>query len=97
MMGGYYNLGGSFFTWWFGVWLAVGLAVIGLGTYGLKLVSSNSLQSVHSGSVILLIASIIAFPTMWGFFVGSVLLFVAAILGLSWQPVTQVRQETAPT
>lgn len=97
MMGGYYGTGGSFFLWWSAVWLAVGLAIIGLGIYGLRLVSSNNLQSVHNGSVILLITSVIAFPTMWGFFVGSALLFAAAIIGLSWQPMTQMQQETAPT
>ena len=44
MMGGYYNVAGSFFTWWFGVWLVVGLVVIGLGIYGLKLVSSSKVR-----------------------------------------------------
>lgn len=84
MMGGYAPFG--FGLWWLGVWLVFGIVSIALGVYGLRLVSSTDLSKIRTGSVMLLISAIIAFPSMWGFFAGSALLFVASIVGLVWQP-----------
>jgi hypothetical protein len=39
-----------------------------------------------------LIISIVAFPTMWGFMIGSLLMFISSILGLTWTPPAQPAQ-----
>ena len=38
------------------------------------------------GGVLTLIVAIIALPTLWGLFIGSLLGFIGAILGLVWSP-----------
>lgn len=96
MMGGYYGGTTAFAAWWIAIWLIAGLLAIGLGIYGLKLVSSSSVQSVRTGSVLFLVSAVIAFPTMWGLLIGSALLFIASIIGLTWQPMNQVQGEKVP-
>lgn len=74
------------------VWIAVSIgmmtAVVGLGTYGAVSMNSSSIDDVRTGATLVLVSSIIAFPTMWGFFVGSLLMFIGSLLGLTWQPST---------
>ena len=41
---------------------------------------------VKTGAALALVAGLIAFPTMWGFWIGSILLIVGAITGLTWTP-----------
>jgi hypothetical protein len=99
MMGGYWGMMGGYVPFglglsWFGAWLAVGIVAIALGVYGVRLVSSTDLSKIHTGSVLLLVSAVIAFPSMWGFFAGSALLFVASILGLVWQPETRTTRLT---
>jgi len=79
---------------WASVWIISALIVIGLGVYGLVLMNSTRIGRVRTGSTLVLIASIIAFPTMWGFLIGSLLMFIGSILGLTWLPPTQ---PAAPT
>jgi hypothetical protein len=73
---------------WITFWIAIMIAVVGLGAYGAVLMNSSSIENVRTGATLILVASIIAFPTMWGFFIGSLLMFIGSILGLSWQPLT---------
>jgi hypothetical protein len=73
---------------WGFVWVISALVVIGLGTYGTVLMNSTSYTRVRTGSTLVLIASIIAFSTMWGFLIGSLLMFIGSILGLTWLPPT---------
>jgi len=49
---------------WSLVWVVSALIVIGLGVYGAALMNSANAARVRSGSAIVLVASIIAFPTM---------------------------------
>lgn len=49
--------------------------------------NTADLSRVRTGSTLVLVASIIAFPTMFGFILGSLLMLVGSILGLIWQPV----------
>jgi len=65
--------------------------VIGLGVLGVIWMNAPDLSKVRTGSTLVLVASIIAFPTMFGFMVGSLLMFIGAILGLTWQPLTTKR------
>lgn len=87
MMGGPWSAG---FPWSpFSAVFAV--AVIALGVMGVLWMNTTDLSRVRTGSTLVLIASIIAFPTMFGFFLGSLLMLIGGILGLTWQPaVTKV-------
>ncbi len=91
MMGyGMMHHGDGYFTSsvWVAVSIAVMIAVVGLGAYGAISMNSSSIDNVRTGATLVLVASVIAFPTMWGFFIGSLLMFVGSLLGLTWQPPT---------
>lgn len=79
---------------WGFVWVISAFVIIGLGVYGAVLMNSTDIGKVRMGSTLVLIASIIAFPTMWGFLIGSLLMFIGSLLGLTWLPPTSL---TAPT
>lgn len=85
MMGTYYA-GTSWFGWMAGIWLAITAVVIGLGVTGVLWMNSADVNKFRSGAIVLLVAAIVAFPTMWGFGIGSILMFVGAILGLTITP-----------
>ena len=61
--------------------------VIALGVLGVLWINTTDLGRVRTGSTLVLVASIIAFPTMFGFMLGSLLMLIGAVLGLTWQPV----------
>lgn len=84
MMGGPWSAG---FGWW-PLASVLSVAVVALGVIGTLWINTAELGRVRTGSTLVLVASIIAFPTMFGFVVGSLLMLVGAILGLTWQPVT---------
>jgi len=66
------------------VWIISAFIIVGLGVYGAVAMNSANLARVRMGSTLVLVASIIAFPTMWGFGIGSLLMFVGSLLGLTW-------------
>ncbi|MDV3293128.1 MAG: hypothetical protein LYZ70_02550 [Nitrososphaerales archaeon] len=87
-MMGYYGgmMGGYCGTGWYGlagVWLVVEAVALVLGVLGLVWMNSSSLGKVRNGSMLLLVVAVVAFPTMWGFWVGSILMFVGAVMGLT--------------
>lgn len=71
---------------WSLIWLISAVIVIALGVYGAVLMNSAQVGKVRMGATLVLVASIIAFPTMWGFMIGSLLMFVGSLLGLTWVP-----------
>lgn len=71
---------------WILLWLASGVLVVVLGLIGILMMNSPSVSRVRAGSVIVLIVAIVAFPTLWGLFIGSLLMFLGSILGLLWEP-----------
>jgi hypothetical protein len=73
---------------WVSVWIGVIISVVGLGAYGAFLMNSTDIENVRTGATLVLVASVVAFPTMWGFLIGSLLMFIASLLGLTWQPPT---------
>lgn len=90
MMGPWMMIGGPWSAG-FGRWplpLVLSIAVVALGVMGTLWINTAELGRVRTGSTLVLAASIIAFPAMFGFVVGSLLMLVGAILGLTWQPVT---------
>ncbi|MCL4436521.1 MAG: hypothetical protein M1503_03820 [Thaumarchaeota archaeon] len=85
MMGG----GGPWFGYGFGwapLTAALGILVIALGILGTMWLNTSDIGKIRSGATLVLIISIVAFPTMWGFMLGSVLMFTAGIIGLTWYP-----------
>ncbi len=76
---------------WIIIWLAVFAVVLGLGVYGAALMNSGDIYKVRNGSTIVLVSSIIAFPTLWGFMIGSLLMFIGSLLGLTWRPPTETQ------
>jgi hypothetical protein len=91
-MGPWMMFGGG--PWAFGVspfWSAFlvifAAAVIVLGGLGVMWMNTADAGRIRAGSALVLVASVIAFPTMWGFMIGSLLMFVGSILGLTWQPL----------
>ncbi len=83
MMGGYYGGGWGGFL---GVWVVVAAAGLVLGILGVLWMSSKDLRTVRNGSVLVLIAAVVAFPMMWGFWIGSILMVVGALMGLTAGP-----------
>jgi len=71
---------------WSFVWIIIAILVVGSGAYGVFLMNSTNVSRVRTGATLVLIASVIAFPTMWGFMIGSLLMFVGSLLGLTWMP-----------
>ena len=74
---------------WLAFLVAFAAAEITLGVLGVLWMNAANLSRIRTGSVLVLIASIIAFPTMWGFMIGSLLMLIGSILGLTWQ--TQIK------
>jgi len=76
------------------IWLVWAIIVVVLGVYGAVLMNSASVGRVRMGATLVLIASIIALPTMWGFLIGSLLMFVGSLLGLTWLPPQAPKPQT---
>lgn len=79
---------------WGVLWIVSAIIVAGLSFYGAVLMNSTSVRRVRTGATVVLIISIVALPTMWGFMIGSLLMFIGSILGLTWTPPTQPAQPT---
>jgi hypothetical protein len=93
MMGPWMMFGGpwmfGFFSSWFPLVVVIAGIEIALGVLGVLWMNTTNLSKVRTGSVLILVASIIAFPTMFGFMIGSLLMLIGSILGLTWQPRTR--------
>ncbi len=88
-MMGPWMMGSWMAGFWWPICVALAAIIIALGVVGVIWMNSRRLSRVRSGSILVLVASVIAFPTMFGFIIGSILMFVGGILGLMWQPVTE--------
>lgn len=86
MFGGPWMYGFYSSSYWFLFFAILVAAEIALGVLGVVWMNGESSSKVRTGSALVLVASIIAFPTMFGFMVGSLLMLVGSILGLTWQP-----------
>jgi len=84
MFGGPWIFG--YFSYWFPLLAILAGIEIALGVLGVLWMNTANMSKVQTGSVFVLIASIIAFPTMFGFMIGSLLMLIGSILGLTWQP-----------
>ncbi|MCL5066960.1 MAG: hypothetical protein M1368_01230 [Thaumarchaeota archaeon] len=86
MFGGGWPWMFGFSPFWFAFFIIFAAVEIALGVLGVLWMNTANLSRIRTGSVFVLIASIIAFPTMWGFMIGSLLMLIGSILGLTWQP-----------
>ncbi len=66
--------------------IAVAVIFIILAFLGAFWMYSGDKRRTTYGGILTLIIAIIAFPTLWGLFIGSLLGFIGAILGLVWSP-----------
>jgi len=66
--------------------IAVAVIFIILAFLGAVWMYSGDKRKTTYGGILTLIIAIIAFPTLWGLFIGSLLGFIGAILGLVWSP-----------
>ncbi len=99
MMGGYYGGTGmmnGYSPWgmsgWGGyVWIWVPLLVVSvaIAAFGVFLMNSSRLGDIRMGSVLVLVGAVLAFPTAFGFVVGSLLMVLGGIFGLIWSPSRQ--------
>lgn len=80
MMGGFYGGGWYGLMWW---WIALSIAAIAIGVVGVGLMSSKKAGRFRSGAVLVLVGAVLAFPVMWGFWIGSTLMFIGGVLGLT--------------
>lgn len=62
---------------------------ITLGMIGVLWLNTSDIGRVRTGATLVLVASIIAFPTMFGFIIGSLLMLIGSIVGLTWQPTSK--------
>ncbi len=104
MMGPWMMFGGGwpwgsfgFSPFWFGFFIIFAAVEIAFGVLGVIWMNSANISRIRTGSIFVLIASIIAFPTMWGFVIGSLLMLIGIILGLTWQPQPQQLQPQTAT
>lgn len=90
MMGPWMMMGGPWFggALWSPLSSLFAVAVIALGVLGVFWMHASESSKVRTGSTLVLVASIIAFPTMFGFMIGSLLMLLGGVLGLTWQPLT---------
>ncbi len=86
-MGGYMMAGMPFSpAYWINISILFLIIVVSLGIVGLMWMNSKNIERVRTGSILVLVASLVAFPTMWGFFVGSILMLIGSLMGLTWKP-----------
>ncbi len=87
MMGQYYGSGAYGWAW---VWMAVALVAIAVGAVGVLLMNSEDTGKQRGGAVLVLFAAVFAFPTMWGLWIGSILMLIGAVMGLT-TPLSPLR------
>ncbi len=101
MMGGYYSgtgmmngyapfgmSGWGAYTW---VWIPFIVGSIAIAAFGVFLMNSSRIQDLRMGSVLVLVGAVLAFPTAFGFVIGSLLMVLGGVLGLVWSPTQQPR------
>ncbi|MGC8661061.1 MAG: hypothetical protein ACP5TZ_00985 [Nitrososphaeria archaeon] len=81
---------GPFIFFWSVPFTVMGLIFVVLGVAGIAFLNTGKRARVAAGGMMLIISSVFAFPTLFGFFIGSVLMFVGGILAIIWAPVKGV-------
>lgn len=85
--GPYYGAAGIAPFYWLSLLMAAFVVVaLALGVAGVLLIARGGMKNVRAGSIMLIVASVMAFPTMFGLVAGSALMFIAGLMGLLWSP-----------
>lgn len=74
------NIGGPFTS-------ILAVVAVAFGSLGVLLMKNEDLSRVRTGSTLVLVASIITFSSIYAFMLGSLLMLLGGIIGLTWQPV----------
>jgi hypothetical protein len=83
MLPGFESLGGLFLI------IAVVAIILGILTLiGAVMMNTTNKDKVRTGSILVLIFSIISLIGGGGFFIGFILCLVGSILGLTWKPTS---------
>lgn len=72
--------------YWFSFYIFLGFIALVLGIAGIWLLSGGEKEKATAGSVFIIAGSVMAFPTMFGFIVGSLLMLIGGIMGLTLEP-----------
>lgn len=56
-----------------------GILIILVGVIGIILMTSRSLNVIRYGGLFLILVALIAYPSVWGFFLGSALMILGGI------------------
>lgn len=75
---------GPFIFFWSTSFVIMGLVLIAVGAIGIHFMDSGDRRKVSIGGLLLIVASVFAFPTMFGFFLGSFLMFIGGIIAMIW-------------
>lgn len=73
------TIGGMLVAPSMGALAALGLSFIALGLVGLRLTQSSRRDTIRAGGLVLILSAAIAYPTAWGFFVGSILMVLGGM------------------
>lgn len=77
---------GPFIFFWSLPFLLIGVIFLGLGVAGIAFLNAGRKPEVTLGGLLLIISSVFGFPTLFGFFIGSALMFIGGIMALLWYP-----------
>ncbi len=87
MMGGYYGAPPGYgprpiYAPYPVLYAALVAVVLVLGAIGVAMMGSDQPERSRIGAVLTIVAAVIAFPTMFGLIVGSLLMLIGGVLGL---------------
>ena len=71
------------------IWVPLLVASVGVAAFGVFLMNSSTLGDLRTGSVLVLVGAVLAFPSAFGFVVGSLLMVLGGVFGLIWSPNRQ--------
>ena len=89
MMGAYYGAPPAYgphplYAPYLVLYAALAAIVLAVGAIGVALMGGHRSEGsrVRAGAILVIVAAVIAFPTMFGFIVGSLLMLIGGVLGL---------------
>jgi hypothetical protein len=88
------------FEWIGGLFLIVAVVAIILGILtliGAMMMNTTNKDKVRTGSILVLVFSIISLIGGGGFFIGFILCLIGSILGLTWKPTAAAPPPPPPT
>ena len=75
---------GPFIFFWSLPFLLIGIIFLALGVAGIAFLNTGRKHDAILGGLLLIISSVFGFPTLFGFFIGSALMFIGGIMAILW-------------